>query len=542
MGKVLQGLIFFGFPPYPFVDDTTRPYIYAVFLILTIVMVPIWWWTTSVPRSSLSFPPHRIFPLRHTRLSKAKVILVALQEDEWNDLDRMRISPLVETTVDEDVEFEEQVDIEFIHKDTLPNGDDIEEIIEQLHEGKDNLDEHGLYHLYIIKTPSLNQKTSQIWQHPSKRVLFCSNAALHPHFESPQRFLETLFSEYFKGGQLKDRNAIIPDSPQYQLTFTLVIGQSDNSIPSPLTWEIQEAIKEFILPLVNRLRQFTDIKLHFQIRPFAEMSYEPDFVDGTFILNDDQLPVLVNDNLWNIASSTSRFSSINFLVLVPPTSIQPLFIQDTTEAADERISYFGYRQWGGVYILNHSKGQVIKKQSLKLALASFAGELRRMFGLDFQEDELVSFSWVLPSSDNFGITVGEEDFLFSRLFRLRSLSTTKTLQALQRLLTQNSEIVVLPVVGSLVNEAVKSFKDAEGFLTLGRWQSAFLSITNAAQLSDAAFFHPTMMAHQYFPNEHKLGVYLPLFFPFILPILIATLHGVVGLVKSKLSVAKQKAL
>jgi phosphatidylinositol glycan class S len=124
------------------------------------------------------------------------------------------------------------------------------------------------------------------------------------------------------------------------------------------------------------------------------------------------------------------------------------------------------------------------------------------------------------------------DLLAGRLFQIRMLSTVNTLQSLERLLEQNSEIVVLPAVGLLVHRSAESLRAAQQHLARGRFEAALLAITQAMQLADAAFFHPTMMAHQYFPDEHKLGVYLPLFFPFVLPIAIATLLGSVAYFKA----------
>lgn len=53
------------------------------------------------------------------------------------------------------------------------------------------------------------------------------------------------------------------------------------------------------------------------------------------------------------------------------------------------------------------------------------------------------------------------------------------------------------------------------------FEKAWVLSKEAYELSDSAFFDPTMLALLYFPDEHKYAVYMPLFVPILLPILSA---------------------
>ena len=46
----------------------------------------------------------------------------------------------------------------------------------------------------------------------------------------------------------------------------------------------------------------------------------------------------------------------------------------------------------------------------------------------------------------------------------------------------------------------------------------------ALERSESAFFDPTMVSMLYFPDEHKYAIYMPLFVPVSVPLLIALLR------------------
>ena len=49
--------------------------------------------------------------------------------------------------------------------------------------------------------------------------------------------------------------------------------------------------------------------------------------------------------------------------------------------------------------------------------------------------------------------------------------------------------------------------------------TAFLASKRALQLSERAFFDPSMVGMLYFPVEHQYAIYAPLFFPMAVPML-----------------------
>lgn len=56
----------------------------------------------------------------------------------------------------------------------------------------------------------------------------------------------------------------------------------------------------------------------------------------------------------------------------------------------------------------------------------------------------------------------------------------------------------------------------------GDLYQAFLQAKSALELSENAFFDPSVVAMLYFPEDHKYAIYTPLFFPISLPILVTS--------------------
>jgi phosphatidylinositol glycan class S len=60
-------------------------------------------------------------------------------------------------------------------------------------------------------------------------------------------------------------------------------------------------------------------------------------------------------------------------------------------------------------------------------------------------------------------------------------------------------------------------------LEQGYYWKAWILAKKALQLSESAFFDPTMVSMVYFPSEHKMAIYLPIFFPIGIPVIVALL-------------------
>ncbi|XP_026680143.1 GPI transamidase component PIG-S-like [Diaphorina citri] len=129
------------------------------------------------------------------------------------------------------------------------------------------------------------------------------------------------------------------------------------------------------------------------------------------------------------------------------------------------------------------------------------------------------------------------DWEIDALFRIRTVeqitSSKLTLSSLIQLLDQISNIVITSQVGDAVLSAVQHAEHTQSALDLSDLGSALTLSREAFNQSEAAFTHPSLLALLYFPDDQKYAVYIPLFLPVMIPVILS-LHAIIDWVKKKL--------
>lgn len=81
--------------------------------------------------------------------------------------------------------------------------------------------------------------------------------------------------------------------------------------------------------------------------------------------------------------------------------------------------------------------------------------------------------------------------------------------------------MTLGVVPTQVYRAVASVQSAVTELSLGHLHAAFQASKEAVTSSERAFFDPSLLHLLYFPDDQKFAIYIPLFLPMAVPILLS---------------------
>lgn len=81
--------------------------------------------------------------------------------------------------------------------------------------------------------------------------------------------------------------------------------------------------------------------------------------------------------------------------------------------------------------------------------------------------------------------------------------------------------MTLGVVPTQVYRAVASVQSAVTKLSLGHLHAAFQASKEAVTSSERAFFDPSLLHLLYFPDDQKFAIYIPLFLPMAVPILLS---------------------
>ena len=118
-----------------------------------------------------------------------------------------------------------------------------------------------------------------------------------------------------------------------------------------------------------------------------------------------------------------------------------------------------------------------------------------------------------------GITAWELD----RLIRLRTLqnmiSTIATLESLVRLLSSQTTIVIKDHIQTIFKDSLFNLGLAKDAILDQEYNQASVYARQAILAAESAFFDPTMVPLLYFPDEHKLAIFMPFFVPIAIPLL-----------------------
>ncbi|KAF3909183.1 hypothetical protein ABW20_dc0100406 [Dactylellina cionopaga] len=300
---------------------------------------------------------------------------------------------------------------------------------------------------------------------------------------------------------------VVKYSANYHLTFSLFTATS-----LPASWDIESAISQYLTPLLSALSPISNFTISTQVQYYASISSSvtPAYDDQlrAWTLKKEDLSSFINSAEWPLASISSH-PNLNFILYIPHISISPLTIPSATHP-----NSFLLPQWGGVHILNLENGagslSHLSHPTLKPALETFATHLLALLGAP-------------PHPASLPIRLDS-------LTRQRSaevlVSASSTLGSLQRLVNALPSISIPATVSTSVKDSIRHLSLACEELRKGRFVKALEMGRVAQEEAEKAFFERTMVAQVYFPDEHKLAVYLPLLGPVSVPLVLGVFREV----------------
>ncbi|KAL0075090.1 phosphatidylinositol-glycan biosynthesis class S protein [Phycomyces blakesleeanus] len=345
-----------------------------------------------------------------------------------------------------------------------------------------------------------------------------------------------------KLNKLYDMNSIrtLKYSPRYQVTFSLM-----NNDPRGISvdWNIRDSMKTYVYPFLDQLSMISN----FTMQHYASLSMKPQFKNRAdkpsyYYFNPEHLPHFVNSAEWNLASTISSYPTINLILYVPSPEETPLRIHDSKEQP-LLTNAFLIPRWGGVVIKNPSKKALAEKQlnftkkDLQPIMKIFVAQLRSLMGIpniNSMADKMPStVNATFMSSPITGITTLEKDQLIRHRTVENMVNAIATLHSLQQLVTEIPKMVVLDHIALQVQQSLNALQLACDVLSQGKYTPALQYSIEAIELSEKAFFDPTMVSMLYFPDEHKYAIYMPLFVPISVPLVMALLKEVKNISKQR---------
>jgi GPI-anchor transamidase subunit S len=290
----------------------------------------------------------------------------------------------------------------------------------------------------------------------------------------------------------------------YHITFSLF---SPTSTPS--SWDIESALQEYVEPLLSAFSSISNFSIDSQVQLYATFSpsfqqpeYSPDHQAWT--LRQEDLSGFINAAEWPLSPSIGSGPTINFVLYVPSATQSPLVVKENGSPS------WLIPQWGGVMILNpptpsEATPNHLPKESLHLAFQTFSHQLLSLLGTPQTPHSL--------------------PLRLQTLTRIQALSlllsASSTMGSLARLTLSLPSIPIPKTVAASVSRSISHLSATCSHLLDGRFQSALENARIAEFEAERGFFEKSMVGQVYFPDEHKIAVYLPLLGPVGVPLVMA---------------------
>ncbi|RYP12968.1 hypothetical protein DL767_010994 [Monosporascus sp. MG133] len=275
-------------------------------------------------------------------------------------------------------------------------------------------------------------------------------------------------------------------SRTYHLTFSLFTGGS-----TPTGWDIEAAVDEYMRPVLDMLNPIHNFTIDTQVQLYATPGVHSQ------VLSKDDLSSFINAAEWPLSPSIGGAPTINFIVYI---GNQTIGLSSEAETSQSWL----IPQWGSVYLLSPPATTYVQAETLKQPLMTFTAHLLSLLGT--------------PQS-------GSLPMRLSTLTRIRSadlvLKASSSLGSLARL---SSALPSISIPSSVADGVAKTLHHLElACADLGTTESLEHART-AEREAERAFFEKSMVGQLYFPDEHKVAVYLPLLGPVGVPLVMGLLN------------------
>ncbi|XP_042298658.1 GPI transamidase component PIG-S [Sceloporus undulatus] len=311
----------------------------------------------------------------------------------------------------------------------------------------------------------------------------------------------------------------------YEITFSLL---NPDPRSHDVHWDIEGAISRYMKPMLEKLSPVAEFSVDSQILYYAALGVTPRFEasSSSYRLSVHSLPHVINPVEARLGSSAaSLYPVLNFLLYVPEHLHSPLYIQGKDGAAVPTNAFHSPR-WGGIMVYNveldkgNETSSLPKKVDVNMAavMEVFLAQLRLLFGIS---PGPLPDGALLANPGNEGLSDWELDRLLWARTVENVATVSTTLTSLAQLLDKIGNIVIKDDVASEVYHAVASAQKAVQELKEGRLDTAFQASKAAITTSERAFFHSSLLHLLYFPDDQKFAIYIPLFLPMAVPILLS---------------------
>lgn len=293
-------------------------------------------------------------------------------------------------------------------------------------------------------------------------------------------------------------------SPNIHLSYSLLNGGS-----SPIEWDIAGAFDSILAPYRKLLQPLVNFTVDTRIMTGNDLN-----LHGLGYL-DEISPVTLSHAVdmseLNSGNDYNEDNSFNFVILFPNNETNPDGFNFVNASDNNNWAAYSIPRWGIIFINKYpvQEGAKLEKDYLKDIIITSLDHISLALGIrpkDVTHDSGQSFYTMIDS--------------YKRIRIIENLkNAVNTLWSLVEL-TKNFEQMAIPSdVLENVNKALELRLEVIDILNDPKrgsdqdWNEALKKSNEMIRYCEKAFFHGDMLQQNYFPQEHKVAVYLPLIGP-----------------------------
>ncbi|XP_077533914.1 phosphatidylinositol glycan anchor biosynthesis class S isoform X2 [Haemaphysalis longicornis] len=501
-------------------------------LIFVFVGLPVWWKTTTVYRVNLPYDEIETMSTKvATHLIQVEVVHADPRTPVANELVRRLEAACKQEATDTD-------EVQFVYKWSFREAyqnetglftKELTDVDEALHNTGHFSSRNRLY-VVIVPQESIDATTviglHQIVYVKASPDQLSKNIvdAVRKHVvqESALRRLWTSQKVTERAKLDKERMRPLSAATEFDVTFTLVVPEPQTL---DVSWRIQDAVEVYLKPFLDKISMVARVHVKSQVLYLLPLKLKRRYSETkkAYVVTADQLSLMINPIEGSTRLHTSVHPVLNFVVYVLPQTHYPLYIYDEQGNQLETNAFLSPK-WGGVLFYNVAefpKAGVTLPAPVEIDMRSvfevFLAQLGLLVGLPDRSPKQAAARYLespLPSDLDIA-------FLLRRRTQDYLSTSTSSLHSLSQLLSTISNIVIKDEIGDLVYSSVSHARHSFEQLEQGDLESSFSSAEAAFLASEKAFFDPSLLALLYFPDDQKYAIYIPLFLPVSLPVLMS---------------------
>ncbi|XP_050439968.1 GPI transamidase component PIG-S-like [Adelges cooleyi] len=321
-----------------------------------------------------------------------------------------------------------------------------------------------------------------------------------------------------------DRQRRVRPSSDYNILLTVVNPEPDNL---KVTWTPVIPINRYLMPLLNQLKLIANFSVQSQWLYLIDLIQKPINLNGTFVLDKNQAQYIITPLEKKLGSGVSKNPCIHFVVYVAPCAYTPLYFYENNRLTSAMMS----ARWGGVQFVNANPEACNKTKSFTPDDLSVMTPIVTQFHSLIGVSDVSKQVSVIPLKSS-TLRAWQLDSMYRLKIIEQYTNARVTLTSLSKLLGEISNIVIIEEVGKAVTESVDAALSVLQSIEDGRLEDALEYSRIAFKTSEFAFTHPSLLALLYFPDDQKYAVYIPLFLPVMIPV-IMSLGGIKNWIQSK---------